>query len=235
MKRLTGKTFLITRPQQQNAELIAAIEKLGGACYLLPCLNIKKLNFKEYKNNYDICIVTSANAVHNFKIKTPATWIAIGPATATALQKQTIQTVIPDCYNSEGLLELPILQSIENKKIAIFTGKNPKPLLHETLQQRGAAVDLIYCYERSCPKYLKTDIKPITQKSFDGIIACSNETLTNLCTIFKDHTPWLIKQPLIVISESMRTRAKQIDFITIYQAIDSSVASILECLLAIGK
>lgn len=234
MKPLINQHILVTRSRQQCLELIAAIECLGGHCLKLPCLTITKGVLPKYREYYDICITTSSNAVHSFNTKS-ACWIAVGPATATALQAQGINAVIPDRYNSEGILALAHTQSVAGKQIALFTGNDPKPLLYDTLKQRGADVDLIYCYRRSCPSYTSAELNAISQEKIDCIILNSNDTLLNLCAIFKKQFNWLIHQPILVISEQMQQQAQEIGFITVYRASDPSVDSICRALLAIGK
>ncbi len=240
MNNLAGKTILITRPRSTSMELIKTLEQYGAVCCTFACLIINPpddLNAVQTAQRdiaqFDICIVTSVNAAVHCNKADQAIWIAIGPATAQALKNRGISCITPDTYTSEAILSLPVLQSIANKKIALFTGQNPKPLLPETLAQRKANLSLIYCYKRSCPHYSKADITAVTKKPIDVIIVSSSETLTNLYKLFTSERTWLAQQTFIVSSEAMQQKARQLGLTRVYQAADPSVASLRDCLLAI--
>jgi uroporphyrinogen-III synthase len=221
---ITHKPFLITRPQQQSSELIAAIEKQGDSCIHFPCIEISKPTDQQsiafaitHFDQFDLCIFTSTNAVlpqlkeviHRYK----KTLIAIGPATAKQLANNTEKLiVVPHTHSSEGLLELSELQSVSGLNIAIFTGENPKNLLKESLNLKGALVEYIICYRRSCPNYTTQQIDRIVQYDYAAIITTSKETLNNLISLFNHYKTWLVQQPIIVISTSMADIAQTYGF-----------------------
>lgn len=222
------KCFLITRPAHQSSELIKAIEKNGGTCIQFPCLEISKPSDQKtiefaltHFNQFDLCIFTSTNAILPQFKNNLSTYerplIAIGPATAKHMSIYTEKRIVtPNIYNSEGVLELPQLQSVDDLKIAIFTGENPKKLLKETLESKGANVTYIICYKRRCPHYTTDQINSIAQSNYAGIITTSKEIIHNLISLFKHHEEWLKNQPLIVISESMLATARAHGFKEIY-------------------
>ena len=228
---MTHNTFLITRPAHQSAELIASLEKNGDTYVLFPCIDIspptdlQSIEFAiTHFNQFDYCIFTSANAVlpqfKNLIAAYEKELFAIGSATARTLSAYTQKPVImPNAYSSEGLLELPQLQDSANVTIAIFTGENPKQLLQETLRSRGAHVNTILCYQRSCPHYTPDQINKIAQTDYAGIITTSKEALDNLLGLFEHHNEWLKKQPLIVISESMAKSARAHGFYSVFAKI----------------
>jgi uroporphyrinogen-III synthase len=79
---------------------------------------------------------------------------AVGPSTAEILQ----QFLWPVHFSSTGvtsehLLELPSLQNISGKRVALFRGQGGRELLAETLRERGARVDYIELYQRRMPIY----------------------------------------------------------------------------------
>ena len=65
--------------------------------------------------------------------------------------------IYPAHANSEGLLALPELQTVQNKKIIIFAGEAGKTVLAKTLQQRGAIVKMAYTHKRVLPNDKKID------------------------------------------------------------------------------
>ena len=133
----------------------------------------------------------------------PCTSIAIGPGTARALQEYHVQDMrVPKSHHSEGILALPILQSIDGAKLAIFCGENTRPLLKNALMERGAIVDEIICYRRRCPD---VDVaQTLMDWQNDGvnlIISTSQESLENLWRLFGNMGgEWLLHTPLLVIS-----------------------------------
>ena len=231
-----AKTILITRPKNQSQALIDGIETLGYSCLELPCLTIKahalSLGINELAL-YTALVFTSANAVTRGipyqSITQPV--LAIGPGTSDALGGKGVPNVITATpYNSDGLLALPILKNIANKKIAIFTGENPKALLAETLQQRGATVNTHYCYKRLVPQYTEADIMPITQTVLAAIIVTSEETLNALATIFEKHRPWLLDQNIITGTLALKKAAKTIGFQSVTVAKSPYTADLIELL-----
>lgn len=223
---LNNKTFLITRPQQQAASLIQAINTVGGKCISCPCIEIETIKQQQSMpiEQQDMCIFTSSNAVNSLTndelTQLPIETIAIGPATAAALEKRGITNIQQpqENYSSGGLLALTTLQDVTQKHIMIFTGENPKPLLAETLAKRAAIVTNIYCYRRIKPQYSETDLKKITSEKIDCIIVLSTETLINLCDIFKAHYEWLLSHTILVASEDAQQAAFAAGFTNVIRA-----------------
>jgi uroporphyrinogen-III synthase len=216
MQELKNSVILITRPAHQAKKLQEKIECLGGEVVLFPTIEITShRNSRALRNSVEkICdysgaIFASANAVEavgdlwsSLNITIPA--IAIGSGTANALGQYGISVAhIPDEFSSAGLLRLPTLNQIAGQKIAIFCGENPKPLLKETLIQRGALVTEILCYRRSLPLITqKEPLSEATRESITCIISLSCESLLNLFAIFGPED-WFLNKTLIVATSEM--------------------------------
>ena len=208
---LSGRFFLLTRPHQQAESLRRSMVAEGGECVVFPSIEIRALpvSSENTPHTFSKIIFTSANAVEYSKNflqnhSDDANILAIGRGTETALKKCGIHSAIPEKYSTEGLLTLPSLQSIRQEKIAIITGKNARPGLKEILEQRGAVVSEIICYERICPQYSEENISKIVQPHFDAIVSYSLESLKNLEVIFLNHLPWLKSQQFLVVTKEMR-------------------------------
>jgi len=217
---LAGLGVLVTRPEHQADALCQLIEKNGGKAIRFPTMIIQPASDQTRLKNlmrkhYDIAIFVSANAVshamplwpvHALKI------IAIGHGTAKALQKNNAHVdAIPQNYNSEGLLALPMLDQIKGKAIVIFCGENSRPLLRETLEKRGAHVESAICYRRKCPAI--NALPTLPPESIDLIISTSQENLRNLTTLLPmSNNPWLYNKQLLVISPTMADLAHQLGF-----------------------
>ena len=213
--------ILNTRPEHQSSHLIKLLEGMGATIAHLPVITIRPTPFHtENTNHFDHLIFLSANAVNCFfdKVSHPhhRSIICIGPATKKALEKFNIRNIIlPVQFNSEGILALPLLQNINNQTIALICGENPKPLLQQTLQQRGAQIKLITCYRRVPAAYhMKIIFPELQSQKIDMIISASLESLTALTALFHkpEYHSWLHSKTLCVISEKMKAVATKSGF-----------------------
>lgn len=244
-KILAGKTVVITRPAHQAARLARQIQEGGGKIIIFPMLEILPVSddsslraAMENLSTYQIAIFVSANAVHYalpfcqspFSVQ----FIAIGPGTARALQKYHVKdTWAPRSHHSEGILELPVLKSINGAKLAIFCGENTRPLLKNALLERGASVDEIICYRRRCPDVnVAQALMDWQNNGVNLIISTSQESLENLWRLFGNmDRQWLLHTPLLVISPAMATRAEQCGFRSIILAGGASDEAICAALM----
>lgn len=219
-RSLAGYTLLITRPKHQAEPLSILLKTTGANTILFPTLLIKLLhNTKKIRHilnhiqDYDIAIFVSANAAIPFNNK-QIKIIAIGPGTAKALKKNNMNVnFIPKIYSSNGILALPILKNVKNKRIVIFCGENSNPLLKDTLLKRDATVDEAICYRRECPIINETQLKQLQSQSIDLVISTSKESLQNLARLFpKPTSGWIYHKHSLVISEGMANLAHQLGF-----------------------
>ncbi len=224
MKLLAGKTILVTRPLHQAQSFVQQIQMLGGKAVVLPTIEILPVNnhpilgsLHQEMGNYQLAIFLSANAVNHAlpwlpqPLPSSCSIAAIGPGTAAALEKAGIKVNwIPESHSSEGLLKLPILQSIYKQNILIVCGEKSRDLLKETLITKGANIQEIICYRRQCPVYdVKQKFSELKDAVIDIIISTSGESLTNLFHLLGTYKEWLQQIPLLVINHSMYTQAKQ--------------------------
>lgn len=101
----------------------------------------------------DAIVFTSPNAVAAAKASTPlppqARAIAVGDGTAAALRRAGVDAVLrPARMDSEGLLELPLLAQVRNRRIGLVTAPGGRDRIAPTLQARGARVLRADVYER---------------------------------------------------------------------------------------
>jgi uroporphyrinogen-III synthase len=157
---LTGVGVLVTRPEHQSAEHLAAIAVAGGQAIGFPVIDIIPRDKGQVEAdrlslpNPDIVIFVSANAVeHGMR------WIdyenakiaAIGPATSARLQAGGIKVDICPAggADSEHLLAEDEFADVSGKVIVIVRGESGRETLAETLSERGARVGYLSVYE-SC-------------------------------------------------------------------------------------
>ena len=160
---LKGARILITRPTHQASALTQAIREHGGTPIIFPLFEIQPTRKPEQAKallldfmQADKVIFVSANAVREAQDYLPTNWrehqaiAVIGGGTARALEQfNASPSLMPEQgFDSEGLLALPGLQSIEGETILIVRGEGGRELLPRELEQRGAKVVIAEVYKR---------------------------------------------------------------------------------------
>jgi uroporphyrinogen-III synthase len=188
----------VTRPTQQAKKLIQLIEAAGGRVIAFPLIDIVPLqDYALFENTinqlgqYDWIIFISSNAVQNgmprlLEKGIPSTlqFAAIGPVTAQELNQFGInQVLIPSegRFDSESLLSMPELQSMQGKKVMIVRGIGGRDVLANTLRSRGAEVTFAECYQRINPQK-NGDVltQAYAKQQLHGIVVTSSEAMRHL-------------------------------------------------------
>lgn len=223
---LLGQHILVTRPQPAAHTLAQLIEKQGGTAACFPVIQIvpepqhpSTIQALQQLPRQHHIIFTSAHAAQAVLAQhawptSKATLYAIGPATATACAQHGLtESILPEEHNSDSLLTQQGLQQVAGQYITIFCGQNPKPVLADTLTQRGAHVTLAYCYRRDIPPPpTNTEWAQLLSENYQAIITTSSEGLDNLVTLFTQHLNWLQQQQLIVVRDHAIQQATDYGF-----------------------
>ncbi len=196
---LASLRIAVTRPREQAAQLVHAIEKLGGTCIQFPLLEITPLTDTQplhavaaRLHEFQLAIFISPNAVrYGMEVilsrggLPPSLQVAtVGLSSAKALHDLGVKKVIsPQLkFDSESLLALPELQNVRGLRVAIFRGDSGRELLGDTLKARGAIVEYVTCYHRSNPQH---DASSLLAAKPDAICVSSTEALNNLWTLLE--------------------------------------------------
>lgn len=165
----------------------------------------------------DIIIFISTNAVNFATQAMKQAWpsetqfYAIGAATLNALAQLGIsaQEAPQDCQQTEGLLTLPQLQSLSNKKIVIVRGRGGREALASELIHRGGDVSYWEVYRRTCPRLSpQSNAQAWQQAKIDTIVITSGEILDNLIKLVpKELFAWLRACHIIVPSSRVQEQA----------------------------
>jgi len=188
---LTGLTIIVTRPRNQAGGLMQRLQRLGAHALGFPLLEIAPaddqaalVDFKQRVGSYRLLIFISPNAVRYGmavlqRIPQGVQVAAVGQGSAQALHALGVDKVIvpEERFDSEGLLALPMLQSVAGWRIAILRGDNGRELLGDTLKARGAEVEYVTCYRRSTPAL---DVSAWLAARPDVIVVTSGEALAHL-------------------------------------------------------
>jgi uroporphyrinogen-III synthase len=82
----------------------------------------------------------------------PTQWVAVGAATAALLQAAGLDPICPTEQNSEGLLALPsVRQCRSGDTVVVWRGQGGRPLIQQTLLDKGVSLQSILWYKRVYP------------------------------------------------------------------------------------
>lgn len=173
---MTKPLFINTRPTHRSHDLNQLGDGVGVQVLNLPLLAIHDLSPNDDEQamitalidgQYQALVVTSVesaklaigylqNLGHQHATDLPQLTatpiIAVGEATAIALQDFGLSVMLPTIANNEGMLAMPVIDSLKaGDKVLIWRGVGGRRLLHDTLIARRVQVDAIAWYERVAP------------------------------------------------------------------------------------
>ncbi|BAV32963.1 uroporphyrinogen III synthase [Sulfuricaulis limicola] len=250
-RTLAGVRVLVTRPRDQAENLAHLIEARGGEAIRFPVIEIAEpkdtqalLAVVGRLKDFALAIFVSPNAVKRAMnlIRArgglpPTLRVAcVGRGSARELKRLGIENVLAptDRFDSEALLALPELQQVAGKRIVIFRGDGGRELLGDTLKARGAEIEYAECYRRLRPA---TDPTPLRHRwergEVDIVSVTSVDGLRNLFDMLgTDGRPWLIRTPVVVVSERMAQVCRELGFTTEPRVAMAGDEAILEAIQA---
>ena len=197
-RRLDGFSVLVTRPRDQAADLVAAIEARGGTAIVFPSIEIRPRGRQAVERDAeqlqapDITIFISRNAVRHGIDWSGGQLAAIGPTTAAEIEAFGAHVDICPSkgFDSEHLLAEDAFADVAGKTIRIIRGDAGRELLAETLIARGAKVQYLSAYCRELPNYTLAELKELEQRWRRGevgaVVIMSVQSLDNLLTLLPD-------------------------------------------------
>ncbi|WP_255556639.1 fused uroporphyrinogen-III synthase HemD/membrane protein HemX [Methylococcus sp. Mc7] len=245
---LSGLRVLVTRPKDQAEPLCKLVEAAGGSAVRFPLLDIEPsaraaeaAALLRQVSDWDWWIFVSANAVNQARVLgalppdgARPRIAAIGKATADALVETGITVdLIPESQaNSEGLLNMPEMRDVADRRILIVRGEGGRETLKERLVERGALVQYAELYRR-VPVYTGTEplVDGLRTAGLDILTATSGEAIEHLYSLVPpEDRPRLIETPLVVISERLKNQAGSLGFRHVSVADTASDAAVLQAL-----
>lgn len=246
---LHGRRIWLTRPQEQVQDLQRSLQEFGATVLSLPLLAITPLTpgqADKHKllnlDQYDLVFYVSTNAA-KIGLDAIAQWwpqypahilnFAVGPSTAAVLSERGLQVSFPtERMSSEAMLALPELQQIAGSKALIVRGVGGREIIAEGLLARGARVDYVELYQRSCPAFDPVWLRErIQQDRPDAIVISSAEALDNLKQLFAPLIVDWQALPLLVSSPRLAEHAQTCGFIRASLIADATDAAIIAGLL----
>ncbi|MTI62875.1 uroporphyrinogen-III synthase [Methylophaga sp.] len=242
---LAGQRILVTRPQAQAAKLTGLIEEAGGEAISFPVIDIVALPPDTWGSlmlsHSDWLIFVSRNAVECFmagwqqSLPEQLKLAAVGDGTAGAMREAGLPV---DCQpdtssGSEGLLQMPEMQAMQNRQVVIVRGVGGRELLADTLTERGASISYVEVYRRALAQHERSAC--VRAMHADKLICTSVTGLDNLCRILAEFRAELFCKPLVVVSERIRDHARSLGFRWVEISTDASDTAVLNTLIEMDK
>jgi len=200
---LFSKTIVVTRAQDQAAELSDRLRALGADAVELPVISLEAPADSapldraiENLASYDWLIFTSVNGVRFFLNRLDqsrhdlrslkARLCAIGPATRQAIEDLHIKVdLMPEEYVAESLIKAFASENLAGKRILLPRAAVARDVIPEELAKLGAQVDVVEAYRNIVPPTAAARAADIfsREKKPDWITFTSSSTVKNLLAI----------------------------------------------------
>jgi uroporphyrinogen-III synthase len=211
---------LVTRPEDQQQNLVELIEAEGGEAIRFPTIEIAPTEHQQRLHDtlqrldtFNLAVFISPNAAKfvfqsltDLGRKLPESLLlaCVGKGCASTVEKHgyTVHAMPVSGIGSEGLLEHELMQLMEDKRVVIFRGNGGRELLADSLRQRGAEVEYCECYRRKMPD---VDAAPLVERwrkgGLDIVTITSTQALQNLKQMIGDDAANLLQDtPLVALS-----------------------------------
>jgi len=150
-------------------------------------------------DDYRILILTSVNGVTRFldRMRTAGISprklarldiVAIGPATASALEERGLEVAgMPDDFRAEGLVELLGGRDLRGTRVLLPRAAVARDLLVRTLRRRGARVDVVTVYRAVASNVGMAAVRAALRAGkIDLVTFASSSTATHFTARFRD-------------------------------------------------
>ncbi len=163
--------FINTRPVERAQALTQCLVQAGYNVIDIPLLELKAKPFDSalmqlYSSliQTQVIVVVSPTAVHigmqylkqagiALSALKHVQWIAVGKTTAAALATFGIESLVPDVETSEGMLSLPIFETMYDLRcIAFWRGEGGRQFMMQQCAEKDIAVLNFVLYKRDCPE-----------------------------------------------------------------------------------
>ena len=218
--------FINTRPTERAKELTLALQDVSVPVIDLPLLALRSRPLSiELQQLYaqlpdvSVIVVVSPTAVElgmaylcqcgiNVTQLSDIQWIAVGEKTAKTLSQYHIDSIVPDLETSEGMLRLPVLNTLaQGAKVAFWRGEGGRQFMMDHLHQQGMQILNFILYERHLPVLSKMQIEDIKLKltvlARYIILMTSEASWLNWLSLIGTHAAILNKGTYLVLGDRL--------------------------------
>lgn len=229
MADLTGLRIINTRPTVRASALSEALSQHGATVLALPLLETIPIalsataqGYVQNLDRYDMVFVVSPTAAElglqalaDYWPQWPIDmlWLAVGESTAQVLRTYMIDPLVPAQETSEGLLQLPQLQQLQQgQRLLVLRGEGGRNLVRDSLQTQGIPVDYIDLYRRQLPTASAQQWHDLQPQAPHIAFISSGESLEQWLNMAGQQAQ---KMPVLVISPRLAALAQQKGFQTV--------------------
>ena len=191
---LEGRVIVITRPAGTGSPFARQVRANGGVPLLLPGLALRaaedealaRAQLREALRSDALLLFTSPAAVRFAAalapLRTRATVLAVGQGTAAALRRHGLAVQAPARrQDSEGLLDLPALQEVHGRGVALVGAAGGRGLLQQRLADGGARLREVWVYRRAAPRLDRRHVDAVMHLPASArVLLSSAQALANL-------------------------------------------------------
>ncbi len=243
---MAGGKILVTRPAHQAGPFLQRLRTEGLDPLGFPVIEISPVSpdtsIKEQLASWqdqDLVIFISANAVRfaqpYLNTDVYPLLAAIGARTASVLEELGLKVgLCPESgFNSEALLSLPELSSLQGQSVMIVKGAGGRALLQQELGARGANVTEIEVYLRAATTADPAEVLISGANGEIGLISITSvEALEAMVRILGAQAQdWLFSTTLLAGSPRIARAALAAGFRDVITANDPSDESMFEAVL----
>lgn len=243
-----SQPVLICRPGERGEALAAALSERGESVESLNVMQLEALPedpvtrriWLDIDQYHKIIVISPfaalclSEALDRFWPQLPVgiDYYSVGSATASTLYNQLgVRVHVPSPTagedTSEALLALASLQQLNHQRVLLVAGEGGRPLLAETLAERGAEVTRIAVYRRRYQPLAPALQARLCSGNYRALIVTSSELLEHLA---KWCNQAALNQPLIVSSRRLATLAGILGFCDLKVASGATPAALIAAL-----
>ena len=242
---LRGLTVFVARPAGQARAIASRLRALGADPVALPTASLRATDEPEAAiaalgaaaSAAAVVFVSPAAVRYAFRLLpalSPSHAIAVGPTTQRLLARHGIDAVVPARFDSEGVLALPMLQSVRGRTIVIVGAPGGRDAIRSALAARGATVEFAAVYRRARPRWTAAHRRAIERASSrSALVVSSSDALAVLAQLGGDSFVTRFRhRQLVVPSERVEAAARSIGFARIVRASSALPAALVDALVA---
>ena len=239
--------ILLTRPRRESRLTAHALATHGIDCIRMPLQSTRRAP-RTSALDADLlwaaaagvqvfvskAAVAAALAIAPAQVAAASTRIAVGRATAAALQRLGLSAITAPGHaqDSDGVLALAPLQQLDGVRVAIWAAPGGRERIAQVLAQRGAQLRVIAIYRRLPQRPRPAALRRLVDANERIVLTATSNTLLEALdrALERQRLAALRQRPLIVASERIAERARALGFARVTTAAGASAQALIAAL-----
>lgn len=244
---MSGPVVLLTRPRRESRETARLLAAQGIDAIHMPLQSTRRAPASArlaadlaWAGGASIQIFVSRAAVAAAATLAPSqlaaadTRIAVGAATAAALERLGLPALRAPAHaeDSDGILGLPILQSVTGQRIAIWAAPGGRDRMATELARRGAEVRALMVYRRLPQRPRPSALRRLRRCERDVVLSASSGLLLQTldAVLIGCGLTRLRVRPLVVASPRIAAMAAALGYTDVRTARGASAQALASAL-----